>query len=56
VRYDAAARIAGCPCRTVHCNRPTPARRLLVEAFGTAAVIAAVWAAWVLLWMIEQRW
>jgi hypothetical protein len=38
-------------------RRPTSAPRLVVEAFITAlAVIAAVWASWVLLWLIEHRW
>jgi hypothetical protein len=38
-------------------RRPTSARRLIVEAFAvTVAVIAAVWAGWVLLWLLEQRW
>jgi hypothetical protein len=33
------------------------APRLAVEAFITAlAVIGLVWLAWVVLWMIEQRW
>jgi hypothetical protein len=31
--------------------------RLSLEAFGTALVgIALVWAAWVVLWLVEQRW
>jgi hypothetical protein len=31
--------------------------RLVAEAVGTTLVtIALVWAAWVLLWWIEQRW
>jgi hypothetical protein len=31
--------------------------RLVAEAFGTVLVgIALAWAAWVLLWWIEQRW
>jgi hypothetical protein len=30
---------------------------LVVETFAvTLAVIAAVWAGWILLWLIEQRW
>ena len=39
---------------------PAPAglgARLMVEAFGTSlAVIAAIWLAWVALWLLEQRW
>ena len=35
---------------------PTPLL-LFAEAFAaTLAVIAAVWLAWVALWLIEQRW
>jgi hypothetical protein len=31
--------------------------RLVAEAFGVALVSTGlVWAAWVLLWVIEQRW
>jgi hypothetical protein len=38
-------------------RRPTSAPRLLAAAFVTTlAVIGAVWANWVLLWLIEQRW
>jgi hypothetical protein len=38
-------------------RRPTSAPRLVVEAFAvTVAIIAAVWAGWVLLWLLEQRW
>jgi hypothetical protein len=38
-------------------RRPTSARRLIVEAFAvTLGVIAAVWAGWVALWLIEHRW
>jgi hypothetical protein len=38
-------------------RRPTSAQRLVVEVFVvTLAVITAVWAAWVLLWLIEQHW
>jgi len=38
-------------------RRPTSAPRLVVEVFVvTVAVIVAVWAGWVLLWLIEQRW
>jgi hypothetical protein len=38
-------------------RRPTSALRLVVEAFArTGAVIAAVWAEWALLWLLEQRW
>ena len=38
-------------------RRPTSATRLVVEAFATTlAVIGAVWACWVILWLIEQRW
>ncbi len=38
-------------------RRPTPAPRLVVEAFAvTIAVIALVWLAWAALWLIEQRW
>ena len=33
------------------------APRLVVEAFAlTIAVIVAVWAGWILLWFLEQRW
>jgi hypothetical protein len=36
---------------------PTPPPRLLVEASAvTLVVIAVVWAAWLLLWLIEHRW
>jgi hypothetical protein len=38
-------------------RRPTSAPRLLVEAFVvTLAVIAAVWAGWLALWLLELRW
>jgi hypothetical protein len=38
-------------------RRPTSALRLIVEAFAvTLGVIAAVWAGWVALWLIEHRW
>jgi hypothetical protein len=38
-------------------RRPVSTPRLAVEAFAvTLLVAAAVWAAWVLLWLIEQRW
>jgi hypothetical protein len=38
-------------------RRPTSTPRLVVEAIAvTLAVIAAVWAGWVALWLIEQRW
>jgi hypothetical protein len=38
-------------------RRPTSTPRLLVEAFAvTVAVIALVWLAWVVLWLLEQRW
>jgi hypothetical protein len=31
--------------------------RLFAEAFGLALVaIALIWAAWVLLWLVERRW
>ena len=38
--------------------RTQPANgRLVAEAFGIALVsISLVWAAWVLLWWMEQRW
>jgi hypothetical protein len=36
--------------------QPSP-RRLVAEALGLAFVaIALVWSAWVLLWLVEQRW
>jgi hypothetical protein len=36
-------------------GRPTSVPRLVAEAFMVAgAVIAAVWAGWVLLWLLEQ--
>ena len=38
-------------------RRPTSALRLLVEAVAVpTGVNAAVWLAWVALWLIEQRW
>jgi hypothetical protein len=38
-------------------RRPTSVSRLVVEAFVvTIAVIAAVWAGWLLLWLVEHRW
>jgi hypothetical protein len=38
-------------------RRPTSPGRLLGEAFVTTlAMIAAVWASWVLLWLLEHRW
>jgi hypothetical protein len=38
-------------------RRPTSAPRLIVEVFAvTVAVMAAVWAGWVLLWLLEHRW
>ena len=38
-------------------RRPTSAPRLVVEAFAiTVAVIGVVWAGWILLWLLEQRW
>jgi hypothetical protein len=38
-------------------RRPTSVPRLVAETFVvTLAVIAAVWAAELLLWLIEQRW
>ena len=38
-------------------RRPTSRPRLFAEALGTTlAVIGAVWACWVILWLIEQRW
>jgi hypothetical protein len=38
-------------------RRPTSAPRLVVEAFAVAlAVIAVVWAGWILLWLLEHRW
>jgi hypothetical protein len=38
-------------------RRPTSAPRLMVETFAvTVAVIAAVWAGWLALWLIEQHW
>jgi hypothetical protein len=38
-------------------HRPTSRPRLMVEAFATTlAVIALVWAAWIALWLLEQRW
>ena len=38
-------------------RRPTSRPRLFAEAFGTTlAVIGVVWAAWIALWLIEQRW
>ena len=38
-------------------RRPTSAPRLIVEAFTvTVAVIAVVWAGWIVLWLIEHRW
>jgi hypothetical protein len=36
-------------------HRPTSAPRLVVEAFAvTLAIITAVWAAWLLLWLLES--
>jgi hypothetical protein len=36
---------------------PTWVPRLVVETFAvTLALIVAVWAGWVLLWLIEHRW
>ncbi len=38
-------------------RRPVSLPRLVVEAFGTTlAVIGTFWFAWVLLWLLEQRW
>jgi hypothetical protein len=38
-------------------RRLTSAPRLLVEAFAVSlAVIAAVWAGRILIWLLEQRW
>ena len=38
-------------------RRPVSGPRLMVEAVATAlAVIAAVWLAWIALWLVEQRW
>jgi len=38
-------------------RRPTSALRLVVEGFVVSlAVIAAVWPAWIALWLIERRW
>ena len=38
-------------------RRPTSAPRLIVETFVVwLAVIAAMWAGGVALWLIEQRW
>jgi hypothetical protein len=38
-------------------RRPTSAPRLIVETFVVSlAVIAAMWAGGVALWLIEQRW
>jgi hypothetical protein len=38
-------------------RRPTSTPRLVVEAIAvTLAVIAAVWAGWVALWLLEHRW
>ena len=38
-------------------RRPTSAPRLVVEAFVVSlAVIAAVWAGWLGLWLLEHRW
>jgi hypothetical protein len=38
-------------------RRPTSAPRLMVEVFAvTLAVMAAAWAGWLALWLIEQRW
>jgi hypothetical protein len=38
-------------------RRPTSRTRLFAEALGTTlAVIGIVWAAWIALWLIEQRW
>jgi hypothetical protein len=37
-------------------HRPTSAPRLVVETFAvTLAVIAAVWAGWLALWLIAHR-
>ena len=41
---------------TVVVRRPTSAPRLMPEAFvTTVAVIAAFWCAWIVLWLLEQR-
>jgi hypothetical protein len=38
-------------------RQPTSAPQLVVEVFAVAlTVIAAVWAGWVALWLLEQRW
>jgi hypothetical protein len=38
-------------------RRATSVPRLIVEAFPvTVVVIALVWAGWLLLWLLEQRW
>jgi hypothetical protein len=43
--------------KTAVVRRPTSAVRLRAEAFGTTlAVIGIIWAAWLALWLIEQRW
>lgn len=38
-------------------RRPVSVARLAIEVFGIpAAAVALVWLAWLVLWMIEQRW
>jgi hypothetical protein len=38
-------------------RRPVSQARLAVEAFACAHLsVAVVWAAWIILWLIEQRW
>jgi hypothetical protein len=37
-------------------RRPTSAPRLVLEAFAVALLlVAAVWAPWVLFWLLKQR-
>jgi hypothetical protein len=35
---------------------PTPPRLVVEASAVTLAVITVVWAAWLLLWLIEHRW
>jgi hypothetical protein len=51
-----AGAVALLPLATV-LRRPTSSPRLMVEVFAvTLAVIAAVWAGWLALWLLKQRW